>query len=95
MTDETEDPDFTEATPHLPENVVSLQECVFCGSRDVVCHMGPHLVDFWFQGQIVETDEIEFPAFECTMCNEGWTDWRAEEIRDAWQLERVAKYYGT
>lgn len=64
-----------------PTNVRSLEVCPFCGAREVETDMGPHRFVMTREGRKY-VDHLEYPVLQCQMCNEGWTDYRAETVRD-------------
>jgi len=61
-------------------NVRSIEECVNCGARQVKIDMGPHEVEYYVNKELVDTAELVFPVLQCTLCDEGWTDHRADDI---------------
>lgn len=78
-----------------PTNVLSLEVCPFCGAREVEIDMGPHrfVMTRSIKGRNPATyvEHISYPALHCLMCEEGWTDHRAEKVRDetakkAWEI---------
>lgn len=80
------------APPRLPENVISIERCIFCDTREVVTDMGPHPVFYVFKDEIVERGELIYPIFNCAICSEGWVDHRGAAVEDAWITERNEKY---
>lgn len=67
--------------PRRPTNVVSLEKCLWCDSHPVELDMGPHRFVIERGGRKV-VEHLCYPALKCTVCGEGWTDHRAEKVRD-------------
>jgi len=73
-------------------NVISLEECIFCSTREVETDMGPHRFVMERVG-VKRVEYLKYPAFHCLMCDEGWTDHRSEAIRDE-AVKRIWKELG-
>lgn len=84
---------YRDGPTRRPENVVSLEECIFCGAREVETNMGPHRFVMEVKGK-KWVELLTFPALHCLMCDEGWTDHRAEGVRDA-SAKKAFKELGT
>lgn len=72
------------------DNVISIDDCVSCGGRNITTDLGPHKIELYWMNQYRESecvleDEIEYPVLTCHDCELSWSDWRGEEARDAWQ----------
>lgn len=67
--------------PQRPTNVVSLENCPWCGGQPVALDMGPHRFVMERNG-VKRVEHLTYPALRCLECDEGWTDHRAEKVRD-------------
>jgi len=70
-----------EPPPRPPANVVSLDACWFCGTREVSVDMGPHRFVVERHGRKI-IEHLTYPALTCAACEQSWTDHRAEKIRE-------------
>lgn len=74
--------DLRRAPPtRRPTNVVSIEECILCGAREVETDMGPHRFVMERNG-VKRVEQLTYPTLHCLMCDEGWCDQRAEKVRD-------------